>query len=162
MKKFITLTIALAAALAISGCSAPPASTGPGDAPAAPNSYSEPSAVTSAAAPPEPSSSQPAAAESEEPAAYSGDFAIEGKWKSVGDYGFGQAQPGSIVVFDGTHCNFFSPQDTYAFYQDGGKYILDATSALFSQNLSFTVKIIDENNVEIYDGSNTTVLKRVG
>ena len=35
------------------------------------------------------------------------DFYIEGKWKSVGSYGFGQAQPGSIVIFNGTNCNFF-------------------------------------------------------
>ena len=35
-------------------------------------------------------------------------FAIEGKWKSVGNTGFGQAQPGSIVNFNGTNCNFFS------------------------------------------------------
>ena len=39
-------------------------------------------------------------------------FSIEGKWKSVGESGFGQAQPGAIVAFDGTNCNFFSPKDT--------------------------------------------------
>ena len=93
---------------------------------------------------------------------YTGDFYIEGKWKSVGDYGFGQAQPGSIVAFDGTNCNFFSPQDTYAFYKDGDKYVLDTTSFLTSENVSFTVTIIDEDNIEISRASNTTVLKRVG
>jgi hypothetical protein len=93
---------------------------------------------------------------------YTGDFAIEGKWKSVGDYGFGQAQPGSIVIFDGKNCNFFSPNDTYAFYKDGDVYVLDCTSMLFSQNQSFTVTIVDENNIEVAQGSHITQLKRVG
>ena len=93
---------------------------------------------------------------------YTGDFVIEGKWKSVGEYGFGQAQPGSIVIFDGKNCNFFSPSDTYAFYKDGNRLILDCTSILFSQNQSFTVTIIDEDNIEVAQGSFVTELKRVG
>jgi len=97
-----------------------------------------------------------------DPAVYTGAFAIEGKWKSVGDYGFGQAQPGSIVVFDGKNCNYFSPNDTYAFYEDGNRLILDCTSMLFSQNQSFTVTIIDEDNIEVAQGSFITELKRVG
>ena len=89
-------------------------------------------------------------------------FVIEGKWKSVGDTGYGQAQPGSIVVFDGANCNFFSPKDTYAFYYNNGKYTLDCTSYLFSQNLSFDVEIIDNDNIVITYGSTTTKLLRVG
>ena len=38
---------------------------------------------------------------------------IEGKWKVVSDSGFGQAQPGTIIAFDGTNCNLYSPSDTY-------------------------------------------------
>ena len=53
---------------------------------------------------------------------YVSGLTIEGKWKSTGSYGFGQAQPGAIVAFDGINCNFFSPQDTYAFYPDGDWY----------------------------------------
>ncbi len=88
-------------------------------------------------------------------------FAIEGKWKSVGNMGFGQAQPGSIVNFNGTNCNFFSPSDTYAFYKSGSSYILDVTSMLTSQNLSCKVNIIDNNNIEITYGSTVTKLKRM-
>lgn len=88
-------------------------------------------------------------------------FAIEGKWKSVGNTGFGQAQPGSIVNFNGTNCNFFSPSDTYAFYKSGSSYILDVTSMLTSQNLSCKVNIIDNNNIEITYGSTVTKLKRM-
>ncbi|MDR1588906.1 MAG: hypothetical protein LBS51_01795 [Oscillospiraceae bacterium] len=95
-------------------------------------------------------------------AEYTGDFVIEGKWKSVGEYGFGQAQPGAIVVFDGVNCNFYSPRDTYAFYENDGKYQLDVTSFMFAENLSFTIKIVDEDQIEIYGGSDTTFLKRVG
>ena len=89
-------------------------------------------------------------------------FVIEGKWKSVGSYGFGQAQPGAIVIFNGNNCNFFSPQDTYAFYQDGDNYRLDTTSFLSTDTLSFTVKTIDADHIDVYYGDNVTELERVG
>lgn len=79
-------------------------------------------------------------------------FDIIGKWKSVGDDGFGQAQPGAIVIFDGSRCNFFSPSDTYAFYKDGDRYVLDITGAL-GGSMSQTVNIIDENNIEVAGAS---------
>lgn len=88
-------------------------------------------------------------------------FTIEGKWKSIGSYGFGQAQPGAIVVFNGTNCNFFSPQDTYAFYQGGNNYKLETTSFMSTDTLSFTVKIIDSDHIDIYRGDNITELERV-
>lgn len=37
------------------------------------------------------------------------EFYIEGKWRSVGDEGFGQAQPGAIVVFDGKKLQSIKP-----------------------------------------------------
>lgn len=83
-------------------------------------------------------------------------YDITGKWKSIGSSGFGQAQPGAIIIFDGIHCNFYSPYDTYAFYIDEGSYVLDTTSVL-GENLSFTVKIIDNDNIEVSSAS----LKRV-
>lgn len=89
------------------------------------------------------------------------DFAIEGKWKSVGAYGFGQAQPGAIVIFDGTHCNFYSPSDTYALYQEDGKWRLDCTDFLFANTVSFTVEITDNDNIYVYYGSDATELRRV-
>ena len=85
----------------------------------------------------------------------------KGTWKSVGSYGFGQAQPGAIVTFDGTHCNFFSPYDNYAFYQDNGQWRLDCTSFLFSETLSFQVEIIDVDLINIYYGSTCTELRRI-
>ena len=87
-------------------------------------------------------------------------FSIIGKWKNVGTYTFGQAQKGSIISFDGTNCNFFSPKDTYAFYKDGENYKLDCTNPL-ADTVSFTVKIIDENNIDIYNGTNIVELTRV-
>ena len=89
-------------------------------------------------------------------------FFIEGKWKSVGSYGFGQAQPGAIVVFNGSHCNFFSPNDTYAFYQDGDDYKLTTTGYMSSGTKTFTVKIIDVNHIDVFYGNNITKLERIG
>ena len=87
-------------------------------------------------------------------------FSIEGKWKSVGSYGFGQAQPGAIVTFDGTNCNFFSPSDTYAFYADGNDYRLECTSFMSTSTAAFTVKIIDSDHIDVYYGDNVTELQR--
>lgn len=87
-------------------------------------------------------------------------FSIEGKWKSVGSYGFGQAQPGAIVAFDGTNCNFFSPSDTYTFYTDGDDYRLECTSFMSTSTAAFTVKIIDANHIDVYYGDNITELQR--
>jgi len=88
-------------------------------------------------------------------------FSIEGKWKNVGTYTFGQVQSGAIVAFDGTNCNFFSPKDTYAFYKDDDHYKLECTSLLATDTLSFTVKIVDENNIDVFNGSNILELTRV-
>lgn len=87
-------------------------------------------------------------------------FSIVGKWKNVGDYTYGQAQKGSIIVFDGKNCNFFSPKDTYAFYKNGDNYMLDCTSPL-ADTVSFTVKIVDDNNIDVFNGSDIVELKRV-
>jgi len=123
----------------------------------------EPDPVEPVPVEPPPVEPSPAEPRSVEPGSIaSSNFAIEGKWKNVGEGTFGQAQKGSIVAFDGKNCNFFSPQDTYAFYKDGATYRLDATSLLFSQNLSFTVKIIDNDNIEINTGGSVVVMKRVG
>lgn len=88
-------------------------------------------------------------------------FTIEGKWKNVGTYTFGQVQSGSIIVFDGTNCNVFSPMDTYAFYKDGDEFKLDCTSFLFSETLSFVVKIVDKEHIDIYRGANYLEMKKV-
>ena len=89
------------------------------------------------------------------------DFNIIGSWKSIGDNGFGQAQPGSIVTFDGEHCDFYSPNDTYSLYQYDGKIQLECTSMIFSETLKFDVIIIDDSNIQIQYGSTTTKLKRL-
>ena len=88
-------------------------------------------------------------------------LSIVGKWKSIGEYGFGQAQPGAIVAFDGTNCNFFSPMDTYAFYQSGSDYILECTSFMSTDTVTFTVKVIDEDHIDVMQGGYTTELMRV-
>ncbi len=87
-------------------------------------------------------------------------FSIVGSWTSTGSEGFGQAQPGSEVWFDGTHCSFYSPYDTYEFYQHDGQWILDCTSAIFAETLSFDVDITDEDHITITWGNIVTELTR--
>lgn len=91
----------------------------------------------------------------------SSSFEINGKWKNTGSEGFGQAQPGSIIIFDEKNCNFYSPSDTYAFYKDNGRYVLDITSLLFGENMSFTVDVKDKDNIEITNGRWVVKLTRV-
>lgn len=88
-------------------------------------------------------------------------FVLEGKWKSVGSYGIGQAQPGAVVIFDGVNCNLVSPADTYAFYNENGRWILDCTTAIFADTISFSVGIKDENHIDLSSGGEVTELKRV-
>ncbi len=90
-----------------------------------------------------------------------GKFSIEGKWKNVGSTTFGQVQKDAVVIFNGTNCNFFSPRDTYAFYKEGSRYKLDCTSFLFSETLTFNVKVVNKDNIEVDTGSDVLKLKRV-
>ncbi|MBQ9001577.1 MAG: hypothetical protein IJ087_06970 [Eggerthellaceae bacterium] len=89
-------------------------------------------------------------------------FSIEGKWKNTGSGGFGQMQPGAIVTFNGNNCNVYSPNDTYAFYSENGKYKLDVTG-LLGGTPSFTVTVIDNNHISMTTGlSDVVELTRVG
>lgn len=92
---------------------------------------------------------------------YTDNLKIEGKWKSVGDYGFGQAQPGAIVIFDGNNCNFFSPSDTYALYEKDGEYYLDVTSFMSTDTLTFTIKTVDSDHIDVFYGGQVTELQRM-
>ena len=87
-------------------------------------------------------------------------LSLEGKWKNVGSSTYGQVQSGAIVAFDGTHCNVVSPQDTYAFYKNGDSWRLDCTT-LLGDTLSFTVKTVDEDNIDIYFGSSYLEMTRI-
>ncbi len=89
------------------------------------------------------------------------EFSILGAWKSIGSEGFGQAQPGMITVFEGNHCNFYSPYDTFTMTKVRDKvYRLDVTSFLFGENLSFDVRIKDNDNIEIDNGDVLTTFRR--
>lgn len=98
--------------------------------------------------------------EPEKEYAFLSSFTIEGKWKNVGTGTYGQVQSGAIVAFDGTHCNVVSPQDTYAFYKNGDNWRLDCTT-LLGDTLSFTVKTVDEDNIDIYFGSSYLEMTRI-
>lgn len=93
-----------------------------------------------------------------------GGFSIQGTWKSVGTVGWGQAQPGAMVQFGDGQANLYSPRDTYAISKDGADYRLEVTGLLGGTS-SFTVKVVDSNNIELYRGDDSepaVVLKRVG
>ena len=91
------------------------------------------------------------------------DFSIIGTWKSVGSYGFGQAQPGATVTFGENHCNFYSPNDTYTFTYEGSIGTLECENWLFKDDvLTFAVNIIDNDKISIVHGKEyTTTLERV-
>jgi|GEM_PF-2220302 len=121
----------------------------PASVPDNPSVPDEPTS-TSPAAPPRPSVPE--------------SFEIRGTWKSVGSTGWGQAQPGAIILFAEGQANLYSPQDTYAFYKDTSGYRLDVTGLLGGSS-SFRVTIVDNDNIELYSGSGSSamvVLKRLG
>ena len=88
------------------------------------------------------------------------EFELQGKWKNIGTEGFGQAQPGSIVVFDGAHCNLYSPADTYAFYMDNGKYVLEI-NGLLGGNFSFTIEVLNKDNIRMSRDGKAIEFRRV-
>jgi len=80
---------------------------------------------------------------------------IEGNYK-VTEGSWGQASPGAAIVFDGGHCNLYSPSDTYSFSDDE----LTVTGLLGG---SFTFKVtFDGDKVELQKGSTLLVLERQG
>jgi hypothetical protein len=90
-------------------------------------------------------------------------FDIEGTWRSVGDTGWGQAQPGAVIQFSDGKANLYSPSDTYAFYKEDDVYKLDVTGVLGGGG-SFVVNIIDNDNIELLRGGQSdpaVVLERV-
>lgn len=94
----------------------------------------------------------------------SGSFSIEGTWKSIGDTGWGQAQPGALVQFSDGQANLYSPQDTYAFGKDGDDYVLEVTGLLGGTS-RFLVTVVDKDNIELRTGADSApsvTLKRVG
>ena len=89
------------------------------------------------------------------------EFSLVGTWQSVGDTGFGQAQPGAIIRFDEDTCNFYSPNDSYVLYQRDGQVYLECTSYIFAETLTFPVDASDPNLVRITYGGTVTTLQRV-
>jgi len=154
-RRTITIIAATCLLLALAGCTTQLASS-PTEAPTTQLQTFPTEATPPARAPTVPPPTQPPA-----PTAFTGYFAIEGKWKNVGEGTFGQMQKGAVVIFDGMNCNVFSPNDTYAFYEESGRYRLDVTG-LLGGNPSFTVVPVDENNCELYYGSTVIALRRVG
>jgi len=82
-------------------------------------------------------------------------FSIVGTWQVVGNQGFGQAQPGAIVMFNGTQCNIYSPQDTYMY--SNGKI---SGTGLLGGNWSFLVNYKDDNDIDLVDSTMTISLSR--
>ncbi len=88
-------------------------------------------------------------------------FSIKGKWKNTGSQSYGQAVLGGIVVFDGENCNFLSPNDTYALEKSGNGYQLTVTTLLFNQVMTFPVKVINNDKIEVNSGNITVTLEQV-
>ncbi len=88
------------------------------------------------------------------------EFSVVGKWKNKGKDTYGQAQKNAIIVFTDSNCNFYSPVDTYAFYKDGDEYRLDCTS-LLGETVSFKVKTIDADHMDIFYSGGIVELERI-
>lgn len=91
------------------------------------------------------------------------DFSIEGSWKSVGDTGMGQLMPGVTVNFDGTHCNVYSPRDSYKLYTDSeGRLMLDCKNWLWGDVLTLSVEVVDNDHLILRSGPASAQLERTG
>jgi len=88
-------------------------------------------------------------------------FNIEGSWQVTQTTGFGQAQQGAIITFNGQNANLYSPQDTYAVQTNNGTTQLTVTGMLGGTS-TFDVTITDNNNITLSAGTTKIVLKRAG
>jgi len=86
-------------------------------------------------------------------------FDIQGSWISTGDRGWGQAQPGAVIAFDGTNCNLYSPMDTYALSREGKTYQLFVTS-LLGETIKFNVQILSNKEIKVIYGNTLIELRR--
>ena len=87
-------------------------------------------------------------------------FEIEGTWRNIGEDTCAQIQRGSVVSFDGTNCNVYSPRDTYAFYKDGSNYHLTCTSFFAGDSMEFVVTVRDNDHISMdYYGRGETVVE---
>jgi hypothetical protein len=172
------LTAALASAPALSGCGQATQPAQPRDdgsqvvqsAPVGP--ADEAGAATEAdPAPEDPAEADPDQADPDQAGGDPGDggaggdpaasFDILGKWKVVGGSGYGQAQANAIVQFAPESVNLFSPQDTWAVYEEGGALKLTVTG-LLGGGSTFVVTVTDDDNIELATGGANVVLRRVG
>ncbi|MCL2466172.1 MAG: hypothetical protein FWF02_07805 [Micrococcales bacterium] len=160
MKKLVLLVSVLITALVLGACGNSDGDSGSGAVGGQPVGQDVPQGV-----PDEPSvDDPPATGQQDSRPSVPDSYDIRGTWKSVGSEGWGQAQPGAIVLFGDGQATLYSPQDTYAFYKENGTWRLVVTG-LLGGTTNFRVVIIDANNIELYSGSDDSpklVLQRVG
>ncbi|MBR6420259.1 MAG: hypothetical protein IKS42_07985 [Oscillospiraceae bacterium] len=79
---------------------------------------------------------------------YAPGFAIEGTWRVTSDYGFGQAQPGAYVQFDGEYCNLRTEDDFYELTMDNDRWYLDTLDP-DDVYTAFLVDTFDDSHIRL-------------
>lgn len=79
---------------------------------------------------------------------YAPGFAIEGTWRVTSDYGFGQAQPGAYVQFDGEYCNLRTEDDCYELTMDNDRWYLDTLDP-DDVYTAFLVDTFDDSHIRL-------------
>ena len=85
-------------------------------------------------------------------------YSILGAWKQTfGSSGWASSN-GRIVQFNDSHqCNIFSPQDTFGISDRGGGGFTLSVTGLLGGNLTYWVKVIDDNHIDVYESNQQTL-----
>jgi len=87
-------------------------------------------------------------------------FDIRGNWQVTSGQ-WGQATPGTVIVFNGSQCNLYSPKDTYGISKTSNNNYRLSVTGLLGGNFSFDVTVVDKNHIKLVNGSTSIEMKRL-
>ena len=85
-------------------------------------------------------------------------FNISGAWKQTyGSSGWADSNGRTIRFNNNNQCNIFSPQDTYGISARGNGGFTLSVTGLLGGNLTYWVKVIDNDQIEVYKTDRITL-----
>jgi len=86
------------------------------------------------------------------------DFSIFGSWQQVeGNPGWAVVNGRTVVFNTSFESNIFSPRDIFSLSDGGSDYFWLHVTGLLGGDISYRVVVIDSNNIEVFEGRQTSI-----